>query len=477
MFKSIFLRLLITYIMLVAIVVSVLSLVFSLSYTKFMVGEKRRELEAAALKVSSLSESYINGKIPLNELNTSLNSMGLITEAAIYVVKVNDEELKNLNRLNIGADLSDPFIKKNLRQVLDGKKVFEQKEYFKNLDMDVIFVGYPLRVDSKIRGAILLFLPINSVNSVVNQVNIIIISAAFIILLISSIIIYIYSLRITKPIKDMELAAKRLAAGERSEDIKSHTDDEIGKLAKSFNFMKNELEATEKMRREFIANVSHDLRTPLTSINGFIGGMLDGIVKPEQYPEYLGIIKDEASRLLYLTGDILELAKIQSKTISINKAMINLNKLLNEMMAGMRLMASEKNININICVDEGLEVYADEGRLKQILSNIISNSIRYTQQGGNITVFAQEKKGKADAVLIEVADNGIGISKDDLPYIFEKFYRADKVRNADNSGTGLGLNIVKSLVELHKGKIYAESCEGKGTKISFTLPNSILNEK
>jgi signal transduction histidine kinase len=467
MFKSIFLKLLVTYILLVTIVVTVLSLVFSLSYTQYIVGEKRRELEAAALKVSSLSESYIKGKIPLSELNTSLDSMGLVTEAAIYVVRVNDEELKNLSKLNIGADLTDPFIKDNLRQVLDGKKVFEQKQYFKNFDMDVIFVGYPLRIDSKISGAILLFLPMNSVSGVINQVNIIIFSSAFIILLLISIIIYIYSLRITKPIKDMELAAKRLAAGERTEDIKVTTSDEIGKLAHSFNFMKNELETTEKMRREFIANVSHDLRTPLTSINGFIQGMIDGIVKPEQYPEYLGIIKDEAARLLYLTGDILELAKIQSRSVSIHREKINLHKLLNGMLSSIKLMSTEKNINISITVDEKIEVYADAERLKQILFNIIGNSIRYTPQGGRITVSAQKN---GDNILTEVSDNGVGISEEDLPFIFEKFYRADKVRNSNNSGTGLGLNIVKSLVELHNGKIYAKSREGIGTKISFTLP-------
>ena len=468
MFKSVFGRLLTTYLIITILVVATLTFVVSSIYKDAIFSEKRNNLEAAAKKVTSLTSDYMNKKIAASELNAAIDAMGYSTGAIIYALEIDRAKFEKDQAFRVDG-LNDTFVPGDILKILDGQTVFRNKQYSKDFGTHVLFVGYPLIVNERNIGAVLLFCPINDINQNINQMNLSIWLAACLVIIGSIPFIYYNSRRISRPIRQIELAARKIAAGEKVEDTDIISDDEIGKLSKSFNAMKDQIELTEKIRRELIANISHDLRTPLTSINGFVQGMLDGIVKPEEQFDYLKIIQEETNRLIRMTSDILDLAKIESGSFSLKIEEINLNDVVDAVVLSQRFKAQSKNISIFVQEKPETKVLADVEKLMQILSNILGNALKYTPVSGNINI---ETENLGEMIRISVKDDGIGISKEDIPFIFEKFFRADQSRQADEDSTGLGLSIVKNLVALSGGSLGAESEIGVGTTVYFTLPSA-----
>ncbi|UAL51274.1 MULTISPECIES: two-component system histidine kinase PnpS [Metabacillus] len=229
-----------------------------------------------------------------------------------------------------------------------------------------------------------------------------------------------------------------------------------------------ELKKLEQMRKDFVANVSHELKTPITSIKGFTETLLDGALEDKQTLEYfLSIILKESDRLQTLIQDLLDLSKIEQQGFKLNLQNCNAKEILEEVIIILKSKADEKEIELSLHVNSGeLYVYGDVYRLKQIFINLISNALNYTPKGGRVQVFL--KDGESYATFI-VSDTGIGIEKEEIPRIFERFYRVDKARSRNSGGTGLGLAIVKHLVEAHKGQIFVNSTVGEGTTFTVKL--------
>ncbi len=468
MFKTIFNKLLITYLIIIIVIISSLSFILSYAYRISIFNEKEESLNFVASKVQKVANEYNDGELSRKELEAYLNSLGYITDSSIYILRLNRNDLENSENLQevnefIGGSLID-----DLDNVLQDNIVFRKEVYSEALDTFVVFLGVPLKINSEIQGTILIFSSVSQITSSVTGMNLIIWGIAFIALVLSTIFIYINSLRISRPIKIIDDAAKRIASGENTKDIIVTSQDEIGQLALTFNYMKNKLAEIENMRREFIANVSHDLKTPLTSINGFIEAMIDGVIEPENYDESLQIIQEETFRLMKMTNDILELSKIQSGALKLSREHLLVKYLLENIINSTFMGAKHKEVSIELNCQEEAKVYADRDRLKQILINLINNSIKYSSERVCIKI---DVANKNESVEFRIKDNGIGIDQDKLKFIFEKFYRADKSRHSKTGGTGLGLSIVKNLIELHGGIIYAESEAGKGTEVIFTIPN------
>lgn len=237
----------------------------------------------------------------------------------------------------------------------------------------------------------------------------------------------------------------------------------------------------ERMRSEFVANVSHELKTPIAAVKGFAETLLGGAVDdPEISRSFLQIIFDESERLNRLIGDILELSKVESRRIPLQFSPIEMSSFVAKAVEVISAEAAKKRIVLEMKVEEGIYVEADEDRLLQILMNLLSNGINYTPEGGKVSVAVEpmykkqagRKTGEQDYdhIRIRITDTGIGIPKKDLPRIFERFYRVDKARSRSSGGTGLGLSIVKHLVELHKGSITVDSVVGVGSTFSIELP-------
>jgi len=468
MFKSIFIKLLITYLAIIISVIAVLSLCISMVYNWYVFDQKQKELEKAGYYVSELVNKLDKKEISQPELNASLDSMGYISDSMIYAIRIDKKALETPKNVQLGEDLDleESYLLSDLQKILNGENVFRKKQYSQKLDTYVVFSGIPWKTNSGISGAILLFSPVSQINSNIARLNLVIWIMALVLIILSALVIYYNSLRISKPIKQIEIAAGKLASGEHTDDLIVKRADEIGKLARSFNHMKHQLASTEKMRSEFIASVSHDMRTPLTSINGFVSGMLDGIVQPKDYTKYLLIIKDETLRLTKLTNDILHLAKIQSGSLKLLRENLIVKDILNSVIISSKALMVERSISLTLECDTALTVYADSDKLKQILINILDNAVKYTEYGGGICISVSYRSSVTE---FRIRDTGIGIPAEELPFIFEKFYRVDKSRTSPG-GTGLGLNIAKSLVELHDGKIWVKSELGAGTEIVFELP-------
>lgn len=229
-----------------------------------------------------------------------------------------------------------------------------------------------------------------------------------------------------------------------------------------------ELKKLEQIRKDFVANVSHELKTPITSIKGFSETLLDGAMEDkETLEEFLRIILKESHRLQTLIQDLLDLSKLEQHHFALNKEEFNLMEILNKATKMLEGRAEAKNIKLLFPqANEIVQIEGDRSRLTQVFLNLITNAVIYTPNDGEITVYAVEKKKKIE---IRIQDTGIGIEQEEIPRIFERFYRVDKARSRNSGGTGLGLAIVKHLVELHRGTIQVESEMGEGTTFTVIL--------
>ena len=229
------------------------------------------------------------------------------------------------------------------------------------------------------------------------------------------------------------------------------------------------LKKLEKVRQDFVANVSHELKTPLTTIKGYVETLLDGAIQQDVAVPFVQVIKRHADRLEQILEDLLTLSKMETKTFSLKRERVPLGNLIEHALELVKDSAEKKNISVSHAeISPTLSVYGERGYLEQVLVNLLDNAIKYSHEKGKIRVSTVEKDQNEIQILVE--DDGVGISKEDLPRIFERFYRVDKGRSKELGGTGLGLSIVKHIVQAHGGKVWAESEPGKGSTFYITLP-------
>jgi two-component system sensor histidine kinase BaeS len=272
--------------------------------------------------------------------------------------------------------------------------------------------------------------------------------------------------RILKPVNSLANASLKIASGDFTQRVNMQDNNELGEMANAFNAMIVELERQNTLRRRTTSDVAHELRTPLSVLQIELESIEDGLTEPT--PEAIQGLQREVAYLNHLVEDLRILALAESGDMVLNPVELNLGALATEMAERVRHAALEKNISINLHEPEK-EVFlvADELRLSQIFINLLGNAIEYTPENGNVDVTIYEDD---DKVVTVVQDTGIGIPKEDLPHVFERLYRTSQARTRTNGGSGLGLSIVKGLVNLHHGKIWAESEEGKGSRFIFHLP-------
>lgn len=463
MFKSIYTKLVATYLSLFLIIILMISVfVLSIFYKEFT-SQAEQDLVNAGNKTNVLMERYYNNEISKAELTAWVNAMSYISNIKIYIL---NPDTSILHQVETSEEMSfGQYIKNDIQQIMKGESVKKMVPVKLETGDDVIYVGMPLMYNEKISGIILLFSPVTELNSILSEVIYTMIAIIVISVLLCTLAILKISIRISEPIVNISEHAKQIGKGEDVPDIEIKSQDEIGKLAISFNEMKKELRVAEQMRREIVANVSHELRTPLTSIIGFIKGILDGVISKEDEKKYLSIAYEEANRLKDLTRDIVEVAKLESGNTKLNKEKFCINDLISDVYIELETLVKEKNLDfIYDEKDKNVEIDADKSRIKQVLINIINNAIKYTNEGYiKITL---EKEDKYSKITIE--DSGIGIRKDKIEYLFNKFYTANEYGNATN-GAGLGLNIAKNIIDMHNGTIKIESEENKGTSVVINI--------
>lgn len=324
--------------------------------------------------------------------------------------------------------------------------------------------------DGRLSGFVFVSSPASYLKNVWSELSEIYIICAVLPLMVLFVFLYFMTKRITRPINLMSKAAMSMAKGDFSQRIPVNGHDEIADLAETFNNMTNSLTQLEGMRRSFIANVSHELRTPMTTIGGFIDGILDGTIPPEKQEYYLGIVSVEVKRLSRLVQSMLSLARLESGEQKVNPTEFSLHELACEVLLSQEQRIEEKNIVIE-GLDEGsnLKVTADRDLIYQAVFNLVDNAIKFTPEKGVITVSV--KKDARSCVAISIRNDGKGINPDELKLIFDRFYKSDKARSANKDGTGLGLYIVKTIVDIHNGTVSVSSQPNRFTEFTITLPD------
>lgn len=287
-------------------------------------------------------------------------------------------------------------------------------------------------------------------------------------LVLTCVVVYIYTSHMLRPLRMMSEAAKCLADGDFSKRIYCDGDDEIAELANSFNTMTDSLVRLESMRRSFVANVSHELRTPMTTIGGFIDGILDGTIEPEKQSYYLGIVSDEVKRLSRIVRSMLSLSKLESGEQEINRSKVNMFETACNVFVSQEQRISAKNIAVYGLEDEkDVMISADSDLFHQVVYNLVDNAVKFTPENGYIKVKFRETD-KSGVFIIR--NSGNGISEKDLPLVFERFFKVDKSRSMDKQSSGLGLYIVKSIIDLHGGTVTVRSMQGEYTEFEIDMP-------
>jgi signal transduction histidine kinase len=277
---------------------------------------------------------------------------------------------------------------------------------------------------------------------------------------------FFLSRRILAPVKALISATRNFGKGDFSHRVDFKDKGEMGELARSFNTMADNLERNEHLRRNMVADIAHELRTPLSNLRGYLEAIQDGVVRPNKSTVHF--LNEEASSLSRLVEDLQELSLADAGELKLVFQPENISRLVEETVTALQPEAAAKNINISADLPTALpEVNIDSHRIKQVLYNLLDNAVAHTGPEGRISVKAWQE---TDHIFISVADNGEGIPAEDLPLIFERFYRVDRSRTRATGGTGLGLTIVKRLVEAHGGRIDVRSKPGQGTVFTFSLP-------
>lgn len=286
-------------------------------------------------------------------------------------------------------------------------------------------------------------------------------------LVTACIIVLFVAGRMTSRLRRMKDAAQLIAKGRFDVRLDVRPKDEIGELAESLNLMSEELGGLDRMRREFLANVSHDLRSPLTSIGGYVEAMIDGAVPEDKQGKYLMLIREQTQRMNRLVGDLLDMARLEAGRVAISPVPYNLTEWVRRLLAGLDPEFMKRSLRFELTGDpEDVWVVADPDRIDQVLSNLLLNAIQFSPNGKKVEVSIGCRDNKA---LISVRDEGVGIAKEHLERIWQRFYKSDKARSA-HAGSGLGLSIVKHVLDLHGASIQVESRQGEGSRFSFDLP-------
>jgi len=277
----------------------------------------------------------------------------------------------------------------------------------------------------------------------------------------------------TQPLRDMAQAARKMETGDYSQRVHTSSRDEVGQLAQAFNRMSAELDQLDRLRRDLVANVSHELKTPISALRAHLENLLDGVERPD--PETLQVMLTQSERLGRLVDQLLDLSRLESGDVPLHREDVPLAPLVSEVLSEIEVARAGRGVEIRGSVPGDLpSVYADRERIHQVLFNLLDNAVRFTPEGGRVTVSAETHDGSID---VHVADTGPGIPPEHLPRLFERFYRADPARAQKDGGTGIGLAIARSVVEAHGGRIWADSRPGEGSMFTFELPVAIAAER
>lgn len=474
MFRSLFTRLMVTYMVIMLITLITLSLFLSSALQRYVIRTTEEELIREARELNRHYELYDRGWVSREYMELISDGITSYENTSIWVVRVvGDIGLLQFQYNPKGSDYEmeiTPFSKEEIINVLRGNIIKNIGKFGERFSVPVLTVGIPLKISGSIKGAIFFHTPIEEINLVLYDIYADIWKATLFSAVLAVVLLYWTSRRISKPLSQMSEVSREIASGNYKRRVNVSSRDETGQLALSFNAMADSLERLEDMRRTFVANVSHELRSPLTSMRGYIQGVLDKTFDPEEQEKYLTIALEETERLNKLINELLDLSQIESGQFPLNIQVFDINEQIRRLIIAQEEKINAKEIDVEIDFQSNkCMVKADPDRIKQVIINLLDNAIKFNRHQGKIIIKTWKNRGK---VYVKIQDQGIGIPKEEIANIWDRFYQVEKSRSGRERGTGLGLSIVKKIIEEHQENIWVNSSLGKGSAFIFSLEAS-----
>ena len=454
-------KIIIAFTAILAVTLISLALALSMWFKVNYFTEKRTLFNQTALLASDMIAKFKNNfsekSDQISAIKEVLDSHSTVINGDLIIINENNEIVWTSQEEIIETKIN--IIEKDINKLKNGESV----EYVNN---NYTYI-YPIIYEGEFDGALILTSPLYLINEKLHKIYLMIWLSAFTAMLFAGIVLPVFVKRIIlDPLKDINNAARKFAQGDVQRRVCIKYNDEIGELANSFNVMAESLGQVEQNRRDFISNVSHELRSPITSIKGFIAGIIDGIIPKDKEGYYLERVYSEIERLTRLINGLLDLSAIESGKLKFNIKKIEINEIIRRCVINNEGKIKEKGIDLEVDLKhDKCYVKADEDKSIQVITNLLDNAIKYCESNGKIKISTYTKGGK---VFIEFYNNGPSMTEEELNHIWDRFYKADKSRT-NKISTGLGLPIVKMILMQQGEEIWAKNDKVKGVKFTFSL--------
>ena len=423
-----------------------------------------RMYDDASILAGQLSSMYNDVSQDLETTSAQVEALSQFIQSDIWVVDPNGtiiaDSREDGTKNQVIADFNPTAI---------GNRSYGIGNYYGLFPYDVISVSAPITGNYNTYGYVLVHSPVSRLVPEQNRILNIVYITGLILFALSLIILLVFTKTVYFPLRRITVGANEYASGNLTYSIKVDTQDEMGYLAATLNYMSSELNKLEEYQKTFIANVSHDFRSPLTSIKGYLEAILDGTIPPEMQEKYLTRVISETERLNKLTQGMLTLNSLDSKGY-LSRTNFDINRTIKDTAASFEGTCNAREISFDLTFSDSiLMVYADLGKIQQVLYNLIDNAIKFSHNGGVIYIQTSVRREK---VFVSVKDCGIGIPKESIKKIWDRFYKSDTSRGKDKKGTALGLAIVKEIIQSHGENIDVVSTPDVGTEFIFSLPKA-----
>ncbi|MDO5410122.1 MAG: HAMP domain-containing sensor histidine kinase [Lachnospiraceae bacterium] len=418
--------------------------------------------------VSDCISSYDGNMVPLTSKKNEYNGLAKGIESFIWIADSEGTIIYDSEGTFTGRTIPS-FDPASFAQGKNRISGYAETGFFYNMFSEKqLSVMSSIHVSYQTRGYVMIHIPISLIEQHQYEILNLMYLTGLVLFALSFLILLIFQLCVYRPLGEIIHAADEYAGGNLKYRCPVTSNDELGYLSATLNYMASELNNTEEYQRKFISNVSHDFRSPLTSIRGYLVAILDGTIPPELYEKYLNIVIRETERLNKLTEGLLTLNQLGSGSSSgLNLSSFDINQTIKDTCATFEGGCRSKNLTFNLTFsDKTMMVRADFGKIQQVIYNLVDNAIKFSKTDSTIDIETYDRNGK---VFVSIKDHGCGIAKENQKKIFERFYKADNSRGKDKQGTGLGLSITKEIINAHQQNIDVVSTEGVGTEFIFTL--------
>lgn len=421
----------------------------------------------ACQTASEYLPKYFFGTSAFTDVRSQLDGFKDYTAANVWFMEADGTRITSAT---LDGRPAAPKKISNFNPAENGSSTYQTGNYHNYFNEDMITVIAPVTSGFSPKGYLLVHKPLSDLEKERDAIMFPIYITVLVIYILSFGILLAFQFFVQRPLQQITEAAKQYASGNLEYEIPLDSHDEIGYLSASLNYMSSQLRDMKDYQKKFIANVSHDFRSPLTSIKGYLEAMADGTIPLEMQEKYFKIILFETERLTDLTRDLLTLNKFDTKNLMLNRTAFDIHEVIKTTAASFEGTCTEKRISIELLfASKTLPINADKRKIQQVLYNLLDNAIKFSPYNSQIVIETTERNEK---VFISVKDYGIGIPKKDLNKVWERFYKSDLSRGKDKKGTGLGLAIVKEIIQAHSENINIISTEGVGTEFIFSMPKN-----